>query len=140
MNVAALSAYFPALTDILSKQTSDPDSRYNCIAWAFGDNGRWWWPARAYWPMQPAPASAMQAFEALFARDGWMATTSTDLEDGFMKIALYAMAGNPTHAARQLPTGLWTSKLGKSLDLSHELWELEGPKYGQVHKIFHRHA
>ena len=28
-----------------------PTHRYNCIAWAFGDDTRWWWPAYgAFWP------------------------------------------------------------------------------------------
>jgi hypothetical protein len=36
------------------------------------------------------------------------------------------------HAARQLPTGHWTSKLGESEDIEHRLHDLEGLIYGQV--------
>jgi len=52
------------------------------------------------------------------------------------KIALYALQGVPSHAARLLANGLWTSKLGADIDLSHDLSELEGPRYGQVIKIY----
>ena len=42
------------------------------------------------------------------------------LEAGFEKVALYASAsGNVTHAARQMPSGAWTSKLGVMEDIEH---------------------
>ena len=45
---------------------------------------------------------------------------SGDLEVGFEKVAIYAQAdGAPTHAARQLPDGTWTSKLGQEVDIGH---------------------
>ena len=42
------------------------------------------------------------------------------LQDGYEKIAIYALDGEPTHAARQLDTGRWTSKLGKHEDIEHD--------------------
>ena len=53
------------------------------------------------------------------------------------KIALYAkivdQVEEVTHAARQLPCGKWTSKLGDSEDIVHpKLDILEGPAYGGV--------
>ena len=51
---------------------------------------------------------------------------------GSKKIAIYQSGGLPTHAARQLPDGQWTSKLGRNIDISHTLPGLEGPEYGQV--------
>ena len=36
------------------------------------------------------------------------------------------------HVARQLESGLWTSKLGLSVDISHSLHDLEGDTYGEV--------
>jgi hypothetical protein len=42
------------------------------------------------------------------------------LEPGFEKVALYGGGLLYTHAARQLPTGKWTSKLGKAEDIEHE--------------------
>ncbi len=40
--------------------------------------------------------------------------------------------GLPTHAARQLASGRWTSKLGKAEDIEHDLHDLEGDLYGIV--------
>lgn len=82
----------------------------------------------------------MEDFERYFDFAGWARTLRRDLEPGKRKIALYASLGNgqPTHAARQLENGLWTSKLGRDIDLSHELEELEGPTYGTVVAIFER--
>jgi hypothetical protein len=43
------------------------------------------------------------------------------------------------HAARQLPTGRWTSKLGKAVDIEHDTPEgVTGPVYGAVVKFLRR--
>jgi hypothetical protein len=47
-------------------------------------------------------------------------------------------AGIPTHAARQLTSGAWTSKLGNAADIEHELRALEGEIYGVVALILKR--
>ena len=54
------------------------------------------------------------------------------LEDGYQKIALFADDSDlPTHAARQLPNGAWTSKLGRLEDIVHDAVEdVSGPTYG----------
>ena len=50
-----------------------------------------------------------------------------DLETDFDKIAVFANdQGIPTHAARQLPSGRWSSKLGELEDIEHDLRDLEG--------------
>ncbi|MCY7407984.1 MAG: hypothetical protein LH631_11575, partial [Alkalinema sp. CAN_BIN05] len=41
----------------------------------------------------------------------------------------------PQHVARQLPNGLWTSKLGRLEDIEHELDGLSGDLYGTVQKF-----
>ena len=46
--------------------------------------------------------------------------------------------GIPVHAARQLSTGKWTSKLGALEDIEHELDGLMGERYGKVGKILKR--
>ena len=64
---------------------------------------------------------------------------AADLEPGVEKIALYANAvGKPTHGARQLANGRWTSKLGKREDIEHALHDLEGELYGTVVRIMKR--
>jgi hypothetical protein len=46
------------------------------------------------------------------------------------KIAIYALNNLPTHTARQLVTGEWTSKLGEDYDISHTVSCMDGPEYG----------
>ncbi len=38
-------------------------------------------------------------------------------------VALYLQDGRPTHAARQLPNGKWTNKLGQDVDVVHDQLE-----------------
>ncbi|MGH6917459.1 MAG: DUF7689 domain-containing protein, partial [Geminicoccaceae bacterium] len=124
--------YFPLLSDIEKKKTSDPDVRYNCIAWVFGDTRRVWWPnkKRCYWPLATSGKSRLEAFKQLFARAGWTETANSAVEPKLQKIALYVLLGEPTHAAKLLPSGWWSSKLGPDIDLAHKLDELKGPVYG----------
>lgn len=67
-------------------------------------------------------------------------TISLELDDGYEKVALYVdNAGIPTHMARQLPNGEWTSKLGQLEDISHnDLDALEGTQYGRLYCILAR--
>lgn len=42
-------------------------------------------------------------------------------EVGFQKVAIYVDSkGIPTHAARQLLNGQWTSELGQDIDVRHD--------------------
>ena len=84
----------------------------------------------------PTSWSVQEAFEALFAAQGWVEAADDSLEQGFEKIALYANRGTITHAARQLPAGEWTSKLGRDVDIAHSVGELDGPQYGAVIKFY----
>ena len=53
--------------------------------------------------------------------------------------ALFADAADrPTHAAKQLPNGRWTSKLGRSQDVEHTLEGLEGSAYGRARLVMRR--
>lgn len=54
-------------------------------------------------------------------------------------MALYGSGFMYTHAARQLPSGQWTSKLGKSEDIQHESAEdVSGGVYGEVVEFMKR--
>jgi hypothetical protein len=55
-------------------------------------------------------------------------------EPGFEKVALYGEPdGFYTHAARQLPGGRWTSKLGALEDIEHETPDdVVGGVYGAI--------
>ena len=80
----------------------------------------------------------MSAFRDAFASLGYTVCDSEELEAGHEKIALLALAGVPKHAARQLPSGRWTSKLGLLEDIEHDLHDLEGTQYGSVIIIMKR--
>lgn len=70
---------------------------------------------------------------------GYEVCDNTELEVGFEKIAIYGDSdGEATHAARQLPNGKWTSKLGRWEDIEHELEGLTGEMYGEVKQILKR--
>jgi hypothetical protein len=138
-----LEELFPYLADSGYQVTSPRDDLYNCIAWAAGDTTDWWWPGAnpdlEYWPPGIPRAVSLAAFEAVFATLGYVVCAAADLEPGIEKITLYANAvGKPTHGARQLTNGRWTSKLGKREDIEHALHDLEGELYGTVVRIMKR--
>ncbi|MCB9951776.1 MAG: hypothetical protein H6824_12415 [Planctomycetaceae bacterium] len=130
---------FPRLTPENHQQTSNRDVKYNCIAWAAGDVNHWWEPGR-YWPVDIARDEyGIGALEAAFASLGYAECPDGSLEAGFEKVALYGSGFMYTHAARQLPDGTWTSKLGKSEDISHDLPEdVAGGMYGEVVQFMRR--
>ena len=77
----------------------------------------------------------MQAYQTL----GYTPCNSAVLEVGYEKIALYVRDdGIPVHAAKQLPTGKWSSKLGSIEDIEHELEGLAGEQYGKVGQVLKR--
>ena len=128
-----LHRIFPKLRDF--RVTSPPSRRYNCIAWAAGVSNDWWWPRpRVYWPPGALREPTLSAFIAAFAVLGYETCDDGALEEGVEKVAIYALQnGLPTHMARQLPSGRWTSKLGEAEDIEHASpAELEGVEYGAV--------
>jgi hypothetical protein len=76
---------------------------------------------------------------AAFASLGYTICERDRLEPEYERIALFVDAdGQPTHAAWQLPSGRWSSKLGKGEDIEHGLHDLEGTLYGSVVRIMKR--
>lgn len=115
---------------------------YNCFAWAAGENDPWWSPIDAdnmyYW-VQGVTDVTISAFIEAYQTLGYELCSRYELEAGFEKIAIYATNdGEPTHAARQLPSGKWTSKLGRWEDIDHELEGLTGEIYGSVQQALKR--
>jgi len=119
-----------------SNDVSPYDPRYNCIAWAASDSTRWWWPQSvdAYWPPGAIDDLSIPAFVSAFQTLGYVICKDGSLESGFEKVAIYADQHSvPTHAARQLPLGAWTSKFGPYEDLEHvDVDCIRGPGYGTV--------
>jgi hypothetical protein len=138
---ATLEGYFPNLAPTGYDVTSPADGVYNCIAWAAGVTDAWWWPDPmdlTAWPAAARREETIPAFVEAFETLGFVPCAADALEIGFEKIALYALAEVPRHAARQLPNGRWTSKLGELEDIEHTLEGLVGDWYGSVVQILKR--
>jgi hypothetical protein len=130
---------FPHLTPENHRVTSPPDARYNCIAWVAGDTDRWWQPGVCW----PTPAEAgdwgLGALEAAFRALGYATCADGSLEPGFEKVVLFGDGVFYTHAARQLPNGKWTSKLGGAEDIEHDTPDdVAGGIYGAVARFMKR--
>ena len=129
---------FPNLAATGYRVTSPPSPEYNCIAWAVGEQDRWWWPDAmgvCFWPSDVPREETLPAFIRAFELAGYSAADNAEFEIGFLKLAIYAQNGEPTHAARQLSNGRWTSKLGANMDVEHSLDGLAGDLYGTVEVI-----
>ncbi len=122
---------------------------YNCFAWAAGQTMAWWEPAApdiiphlgpTFWPAGVPNELALDSFVQAFSTLGYEECETADLEPGHEKVALYVDAdGDPSHAARQLRSGVWTSKIGELEDIEHPtLRAVEGPAYGRVARILKR--
>ncbi len=137
-----LEAEFPGLRLTRYQVTSPRTPLYNCIAWAAGDQKRWWWPTPPnFWPPGAPSELTLDAFIAAYATVGFSPCGDDALEDGVDKVAIFVSPhGEPTHAARQLANGRWTSKLGKAEDIEHALHGVAGATYGRVGAILRRKA
>ena len=135
--------FFPRLVSERYRIASPRTPRYNCIAWAAGDDTAWWEPDPLdlyYWPYDVPRQPTLEAYTQAFRTLGYTPCDTAKVEAGFEKIAIYVdNTGRPTHLARQLPDGKWTSKLGKLEDIEHPTLEgLTGSVYGSVRLILRR--
>ena len=137
-----LESIFPGLRGGAYDITSAIDPSYNCAAFAAHEQEEWWDPYRpdGVWPDDLERDASIGHFIALYERKGFVACVDGAFEIGFEKIALYADAsGAFGHAARQLESGLWTSKLGELEDIQHaSLESLANPDYGQPSRFMKR--
>jgi len=128
---------FPNLTKDDYQITSPESPEYNCIAWAAGDTEVWWWPDsqyQYYWPPEVPRTESLESFIEAYNALGYVPCDNEKYEEGFEKVAIFVgQDGRPTHAARQLNNGRWTSKLGQIEDIEHiTLDGLVGSRYGSV--------
>jgi len=153
MSPEEIESWFPSLKQEGWKPTSEETEEYNCIAWAADDMTRKWDPETTggrYWPNDVPRNLELMTFVSLFGQLGYLPCGfNSDLEAGFEKVAIYCnynpqlQAIEVTHAAKQLPSGKWTSKLGNVDDIEHNtLTALGGawPAYGTVKQIMKRPA
>ena len=137
--------------------TSPADLEYNCIAHAAGDSEKWWWAGGVsnndcYWVEGISRKTTLENFILAFETLGYEPCENADFNSSFEKVAIFVSTSDktdefgefipketPTHMARQLPNGKWTSKLGKDVDISHNsLQSIEGKIYGEVKQILKR--
>lgn len=129
------------------KLTSPKDGAYNCVAWAVGDIKVFWDDVRIlgrrvkgyYWPPKIS-ADTLEGWTEVFALHNYRECDSDAFDPDFEKIAIYIQPDDsPSHVARQIGSGTWSSKLGISFDIEHEtLNSLEGDEYGKVAVIMQR--
>ena len=123
--------------------TSDPNSEYNCIAYAAGETDRWWTHVKGddyYWPEHASRTPSIASLIEVFGGLGYEPCEDARGELGFKIVALYAdQRGDWTHAAVRLPNGGWSSKLGPDEDIGHRTPEsLDPDAYGEVHCFMRR--
>ncbi len=105
--------------------TSPENQSYNCVSWAANTDPRnmFWWPepnVDYYWPEGIERRVRLSAFIKLFASLGYTNTDDDCFEPECIKVAIYVKGLEyPTHVARQLENGKWTSKLGFFEDIEH---------------------
>ena len=133
---------FPNLTPENHAVASPRTDEYNCIAFAAGNqkslvvarSGR-----SVVLAAEAAREESVAAFRRAFSSLGYEPVRRLEPEPGYEKVAIYAIGGTPTHAARQLPNGRWASKLGELEDIEHATLDvLVGTVYGDVAIIVRR--
>ena len=141
----AVEAAFPNLLLHGYKVTSAQSEFPNCVGWALYDFNQFWTPHAGrirgyYWPPGFPPGDETVAMLVrIFELHGYRECDGPDLERGMEKVAIYGEAGDLwTHAARQLPSGAWTSKLGTGIDIEHQAVDGLSPRYGAVVRILMR--
>lgn len=140
-----LEAKWPKLRPGNYAIKSRATARYNCMAFANGDDRHWWQSGlhggRHYWP--PNVGDTLEAWVEIFTRQGYELTSSRDVESGFEKIAIYLDLTDmlPGHIAKS-DGRVWKSKLGRIQDIEHATLELlegdESWEYGIVERILRR--
>jgi hypothetical protein len=138
--IAYLESIFPALRKHHWHVSSDRTAVYNCIAFAAGVTRICWWPTSKpkigwYWPANIKREVKLKRFVQAFETLGYEVCHHGTLEEGYEKIVIYTkdgrLSGEPTHAALQLRSGWWKSKIGGLEDIEHDAPEaLTSPLYG----------
>jgi len=135
---------YPDFPNLKTSSTFHPTSRatpyeiknpcpYNCVAHALEVKDGYYWPQEdAKWFDGIARDGSLGSIAEAFAKQGYTQCKSGDLERGKQKIAIYMGVDGPTHVARQLASGDWTSKIGVNIDARHSLRDLSGLLYGKA--------
>ncbi len=135
----SIQGIFPDLMTNEFRITSQNTQEYNCIAWAAGCQEKWWEPADGYfWPKGIPVNYSLDSLVAVYEWLGYEVCDDDELESGYDKIAIYGIGTEYEHAARQLPDGKWTSKIGFMEDIEHNRLNSLCSVYGAVQCIMRR--
>ena len=98
---------------------------------------KWWEPQTGkgfYWPPGVPFDISVDSYATAYESVGYERCTDSSLEPGIEKIALFEDDDRDfCHAARQLESGKWTSKLGPNEDIEHDTARgAEGGGYGKL--------
>jgi hypothetical protein len=137
---------WPQLKPANHKVTSRATRRYNCIAFALGDERTWWeadegFGGGIHWP--DGVPDTLDGWVQIFTREQFEPTADRNVEAGVEKIAIYVSLRDmsPEHVAVSDGRS-WKSKLGRYQDIEHRSLDLpEGEnacEYGIVAKILRR--
>jgi hypothetical protein len=93
----------------------------------------------SFWPPGLSGDVNVANFVRAYELVGYSRCQESSLVAGYEKIAIYTLNGDPTHAARQLPDGQWTSKCGGNFDIAHPSPDdVGGGVYGEVELYMRR--
>lgn len=139
---AILELRFPGLRGSKWKITSRATLRYNCLAWAIGESHRRWDGSDGYWPNTISRDTGIVTLVKAYITKGFTVCQAdgTTYDPRFDKIVLYdktvlyqgsVVEHQGAHAARLMPNGMWSSKIGDWEDIEHPTPEsLMGVRYG----------
>jgi len=136
--------HFPNLPASGYRVTSHETPKYNCVAYAAGDEQNKWDPLPMghgyYWPPGAKRGLSIDCLISAFEEIGFEQCLDGTIEPGYDKVALYVNRdGEWSHAAKQLIDGRWSSKLGNWEDIMHPTpHAVNGPGYGQVFQYMKR--
>jgi hypothetical protein len=136
--------FFPKLANEGGwKEKSRATPRYNCVAFAGGDERHWWEPrrngGRYFWPQNVPQNDTLKAWIEVFTSVGYEVTTNREVESDFEKVAIYVDFNDETSHVAKSDGTTWKSKLGKKQDIEHYSAEsLEGVEYGLVECVLKR--
>jgi len=112
--------WWPRLRKTFYQVIAEADPRYNCFAWSVGKTDIILDPMRD-WPDDVKREYTLVAFISCFNFYGFQCCDNGDLEMGVEKVVIYGRGDLPLHAARQMDSGLWTSKIGSLELIEHHL-------------------
>lgn len=133
---------FPNLNASNHRVTSPPTPAYNCFGWAIGGTEILIGPQAGYvWPSEAPLNFKLESFEVALAKFGFERCDDGSLEAESSKVVLFGSTAYVEHAARQLPDGRWTSKLGREEDIEHDSPDaVAGGVYGPVLAFYRKPA